>query len=181
MNYTKIKVGLIDDHALFRSGIANLLEEFEDIDVVFEAANGKELQQLLPAYPDTDVLLMDIKMPVMDGYSAVAWVKEKYSYIRILALSMFDDDIAVIRMLKAGAGGYVLKESKPAELYKAITEIKDRGFYSNEIVSGKLIRSLQQDLERTGSSEADSLTSREKAFLCSIALQNSTIKKSPKN
>ncbi len=140
----KIRIALVDDHALFRKGIGNLLSEFTDIDVVFDAPNGKELQSFLKTYSDIDVILMDITMPIMDGYAATAWVKQNYPLIHVLALSMFDEDIAVIGMLKAGAGGYVLKESSPAELYRAITEIKEKGIYINEMVSGKMLKNFQE-------------------------------------
>lgn len=139
----KIRIALVDDHLLFRKGIANLLSEFSDIDIVFDAANGVELQKLLPLHPDVDVLLIDITMPQMNGYVSTAWVKENYPTVHILALSMLDDDEAVIGMLRAGAGGYVLKESSPAELYHAITEIRNKGVYINEMVSGKMLRNVQ--------------------------------------
>ena len=119
MKKDKIHIALVDDHTLFRSGIANLLSEFDDINVVFEVSNGVELQKILQSKSDVDVILMDINMPLMDGYITTIWVKENYPLIHVLALSMFDEDIAVIKMLKAGAGGYVLKESKPVELYRA--------------------------------------------------------------
>ena len=143
MKKDKIHIALVDDHTLFRSGIANLLSEFDDINVVFEVSNGVELQKILQSKSDVDVILMDINMPLMDGYITTIWVKENYPLIHVLALSMFDEDIAVIKMLKAGAGGYVLKESKPVELYRAINEIKEKGIYINEMVSGKMLRSLQ--------------------------------------
>jgi DNA-binding NarL/FixJ family response regulator len=164
MQQKKINIALVDDHTLFRSGIANLLLEFDDIKIVFEAPNGKELQQLLPKHNDIDVILMDINMPIIDGYAATEWVKEKYPNINILALSMFDDDTAVIKMLKAGAGGYVLKESKPVQLHKAITEISEKGVYINDLVSGKMIKSLQQKAPLSADDEIV-LTAREKEFL----------------
>lgn len=159
----KTRIALADDHALFRRGIANLLSEFDDIEVVFDVSNGKELQEALPKNKDIDVILMDITMPVMDGYAATAWVIKNHPHINVLALSMFDEDMAVIGMLKAGAGGYVLKESTPLELYRAITEIKEKGVYLNEMVSGKMLRSVQtQDLNNK---EAVTLTERETEFI----------------
>ena len=159
----KIHIALADDHLLFRKGIANLLSEFTDVDIVFDVSNGKELQQLLPSKSHVEVILMDITMPVMDGYLATAWVKKTYPEIHVLALSMFDDDLAVIGMLKAGAGGYVLKESTPAELYQAISEIKSKGIYINEMVSGKMLRNVQnQDIQ---SGENIHLTPRETEFI----------------
>lgn len=163
MKQEKIHIALVDDHTLFRNGIANLLSEFNDIKVVFEASNGKELQQILPAKNDVDVILMDINMPVMDGYATTSWIKQNYPLIHVLALSMFDEDAAVIKMLKAGAGGYVLKESKPVELYRAINEIKEKGIYINEMVSGKMLRSFQTPETKTD--EVVHLTERETEFI----------------
>lgn len=159
----KIRIALADDHALFRRGIANLLLEFDDIEVVFDAANGKELQDKLQGKEKVDVILMDITMPVMDGYVTTTWVTKNFPEIYILALSMFDEETAVIGMLKAGAAGYVLKESTPQELHKAITEVKEKGFFLNEMVSGKMLRTVH-----TGAylqEEDIQLTERELEFI----------------
>jgi DNA-binding NarL/FixJ family response regulator len=138
----KINIAIIDDHTLFRKGVAALMSEFDELAVVFEAENGQQMQQMLAKHTIPQVILMDINMSVMDGYAATAWVKEKYPQIKVLALSMFEDDKAVIRMIRCGASGYVLKESKPRELLEAITTINTKGVYINELVSGKLLRSI---------------------------------------
>jgi len=142
MQTDQIHIAIVDDHTLFRNGVAALMSEFAELRVVFEAENGEQLQQMLTNHPLPQVILMDINMPVMDGYQATKWVKEKYPQIKVLALSMFEDDKAVIRMIKCGAGGYVLKESKPRELLEAIKTVNEKGVYINEMVSGKLIRSV---------------------------------------
>jgi DNA-binding NarL/FixJ family response regulator len=142
MQTEKILIAIVDDHTLFRDGVASLMGEFEELQVVFEAENGEQMQHKLAKHPLPQVILMDINMPVMDGYLATKWVKEKYPQIKVLALSMFEDDKAVIRMIKSGAGGYVLKESKPRELLEAIKAINDKGVFINEMVSGKLIRTV---------------------------------------
>ncbi len=159
---TPIQIAIVDDHAMFRRGIANLLSELEGIEVIFEASNGKDLQSQLPLHPGVSVLLMDINMPILDGYKATAWVREHHPGVHILALSMLDEDIAVIQMLKAGAGGYVLKESQPAELFRAISEIHTKGFYLNEMVSGKMLHSFQSANRHTDDAK---LTPREIEFL----------------
>jgi len=143
----QIHIAIVDDHTLFRNGVAALMSEFEELKVVFEAENGEQMQQMLVKHPSPQVILMDINMPVMDGYQATKWIKEKYPQIKVLALSMFEDDKAVIRMIKSGASGYVLKESKPRELLEAIKTIHEKGVYINEMVSGKLIRSVSGDDE----------------------------------
>lgn len=159
METDKILIAIVDDHTLFRNGVAGLMGEFEELQVIFEAANGQQLQQLLPKHGLPQVVLMDINMPVMDGYETTCWLKENYPQIRVLALSMFEDDKAVIRMIKCGASGYVLKESKPRELLEAIKTIHAKGVYINELVSGKLIRSV------TGEEDQPDFTKKELEFL----------------
>jgi DNA-binding NarL/FixJ family response regulator len=97
-------------------------------------------------------------MPVMDGFAATKWLKSKYPQIKVLALSMFEDDKSVIQMIKSGAGGYVLKESRPRDLLEAIKVINEKGVYVNDMVSGKLIRSVNAD-------ETNQLTPKEFEFL----------------
>jgi DNA-binding NarL/FixJ family response regulator len=145
MQTEKILIAIVDDHTLFRNGVASLMSEFDELKVVFEAENGEQMQYMLAKHPLPQVILMDINMPVMDGYLATKWVKEKYPQIKVLALSMFEDDKAVIRMIKSGANGYVLKESKPRELLGAIKTINEKGVFINEMVSGKLIRKVVND------------------------------------
>ncbi|MFY9465660.1 MAG: response regulator transcription factor [Sediminibacterium sp.] len=139
-----IRVAIADDHALFRSGIASLLSEFNDISIVFEAANGIDLQKKIALHPEVDVILMDINMPLMDGYAATEWLKHNHPATLVLALSMYDDEQAIIKMLKAGASGYILKEAQVAELHHAILQLMEKGFYTSDIVSGNMIRSFQQ-------------------------------------
>jgi len=142
MTQDQIPIAIVDDHTLFRNGVAALLGEFDELKVVFDAENGEHLRQMLTKHRSPQVILMDINMPVMDGYAATKWIKENHPHIKVLALSMFEDDKAVIRMIKSGASGYVLKESKPRELLEAIKIINEKGVYINEMVSGKLLRSV---------------------------------------
>jgi DNA-binding NarL/FixJ family response regulator len=159
MENDKILIAIIDDHTLFRNGVASLMGEFEELQVVFEAENGQQMQYALKKHPLPDVMLMDINMPVMDGYEATAWLKKTYPTVRVLALSMFEDDLAVIKMIRSGACGYVLKESRPRELLEAIKSIHAKGVYINEMVTGKLIRSV------AGPENAVDITQKELDFL----------------
>ncbi|GGE63219.1 LuxR family two component transcriptional regulator [Pedobacter psychrotolerans] len=138
-----ISIAIVDDHTLFRSGLASLLDEFDEIKVLFEGINGVDLQNKIKNHPDLQLILMDISMPVMDGYAATKWVKENYPHVNILALSMLEDEKAIIGMLKAGAGGYMLKESTPIDLLNAIKAITEKGFYVNDLVSGRLLVALK--------------------------------------
>jgi DNA-binding NarL/FixJ family response regulator len=143
MTPDKINIAIVDDHTLFRHGLVHLLTESEKVNVVFDASNGADMIQKLPLHPLPEVILMDITMPIMDGYESTKWVKEHYSDINVLALSMFEEDKPIIEMLKSGAGGYMLKQSKVADLVNAIAGIAQHSFYINELVSGKLLRNIQ--------------------------------------
>ncbi|HVW97896.1 MAG TPA: response regulator transcription factor [Mucilaginibacter sp.] len=158
MQTEPISIAIVDDHTLFRSGLAALMGEFEELKVIFEAENGEQMQQRITKGNLPQVILMDINMPVMDGYQAAKWVRENYPQVRILALSMFEDDKAVIRMIKSGANGYILKESKPRELLEAIKTVHEKGTFINDMVSGKLVRTV-------AGGESPELTKKEVDFL----------------
>jgi len=143
MSAHPISIAIVDDHTLFRSGLASLLDEFEEIKVVFEGKNGLDLQNNLSSHPEVQLILMDINMPVMDGFAATKWVKEQHPNVNVLALSMLEDEKAIIGMLRAGANGYMLKESTPNELLLAIKTVMEKGFFVNELVSGRLLVALK--------------------------------------
>jgi len=159
METPRIRIAIVDDHTLFRNGVAALMREFNDLHVLFEADNGYQMQQMITEHPLPQVILMDINMPVLDGYDATAWLKEKYPTVKVLALSMFEDDRAVIKMIKCGACGYLLKESAPREVHEAIKVIFEKGIYINELVSGKMVRSI------TAADSAPMFSKNEATFL----------------
>jgi len=136
-----IKLGIIDDHKIFRNGLKATLEDCEELDLVLEASNGKELVGLLTD-KSPDVLLMDIKMPEMDGIQTATYVHQHYKHIKILALSMFNEDKYIVDMMKAGASGYLLKNAEPEEIIEAISTVYHKGFYFNEHLSITLIKQL---------------------------------------
>src|ERR1044071_9559814 len=100
----KEKIALADDHVLLRNGLANLLKDLE-YEVVFESDNGVDFLEKLKMSVVPDIVLMDINMPKMDGYDTTQWLKKNYPDVKVLALSMYDDENAIIRMLKCGARG----------------------------------------------------------------------------
>src|SRR5215470_10261439 len=134
-----INVALVDDHVLLRSGLANVINNFGDYKVVFEADNGKQFIELFKRNSPPHVVLMDISMPEMDGYETTKWIKINAPDTKVLVLSMNDDDNSIIKMLQHGAKGYILKDSKPDVLRTALREVTEKGFFLNEIVSGKLM------------------------------------------
>jgi DNA-binding NarL/FixJ family response regulator len=137
----KIKLAIADDHKIFRNGLKAALEDCADFDLVLEASNGRQLTGML-ATAKPDVILMDIKMPEMDGIHTTAYVKQHFSHIKVLALSMFNEDKYIIDMMKAGASGYLLKNAEPEEIIEAILTVYARDYYFNEHLSVTLIKQL---------------------------------------
>jgi DNA-binding NarL/FixJ family response regulator len=135
-------VVLVDDHVLLRNGLANLIESFGNYKVLFEANDGKIFTEKLNAECLPELVLLDINMPEMDGYDTCLWLKNNYPEIKVLALSMYDNESAIIRMFKAGAKGYILKDCDPAELRAALEALLTKGFYYSEMVTGKLIHTI---------------------------------------
>jgi len=142
----KPPIALVDDHVLLRNGLANLLKDL-DYTICFEADHGEQMIQKLATHPLPQVILMDINMPVMDGFATTLWLKQHHPDIRVLALSMLDDESSIIKMIRNGAKGYVLKDCDPDELKTAIQAVSQKGFYHSELVSGKLIHALSRGEE----------------------------------
>ena len=158
-------IALADDHVMLRNGLASLIRNFGH-DVLFEANNGEDIIKQVKEGKRPDLVLMDINMPVKDGYETSFWLKENYPDIKILALSMLDDENAIIRMIKNGARGYLLKESEPGELRSAINAVLQKGFYYSEMVTGRLVHSISgTDMEGYTSQQVMQLTDREIEFL----------------
>ncbi len=137
----KIKLAIADDHKIFRNGLKATLEDCADFDLVLEASNGNQLiSRLANVIPD--VILMDIKMPELDGIQTTAHVKKHYGNIKVLALSMFNEDKYIVDMMKAGASGYLLKNAEPEEIIEAISTVYHKDYYFNEHLSVTLIKQL---------------------------------------
>lgn len=157
----KIRVLIADDHSLVRAGIRSLLEGYEDIQVVGEAGSGWEaIEQSTRLEPD--VVLMDIAMGDLSGLEATQEIKERTPHVNVLALTMHDREEYFFAMLKAGALGYVLKESEPQELLVAIRAVhQGEAFLSPSVTKAVLEDYLTQPPNHT-QSRYDSLTLREK-------------------
>jgi two-component system, NarL family, invasion response regulator UvrY len=161
----KVKVALADDHVLLRNGLAGLVTKL-GYDVLFESNNGKDLVSKLKKDDLPDIILMDINMPEMDGYDATLWIRNNYPLVHVLALSMYDDENAIIRMLKNGAKGYIMKDADPMELKKAIDDVITKGVHYSELVTGRLLHSIYQvDEPGHGTKKMLDLNDREIEFL----------------
>lgn len=147
-----VKIALTDDHVLLRNGLAGLVTNL-GYTVLLECNNGKDLVAKLNADNLPDVVLMDINMPEMDGYETTAWLKTNYPLVQVLALSMYDDENAIIRMLRNGARGYIMKDADPMELKNAIDDVVTRGVHYSELVTGKLLHSIYHPGGNSGNSQ----------------------------
>lgn len=158
----KHKVAIVDDHLLFAGSLEKLINSFENFKVLFHAKNGIDLQQKLQAAQDApEILLLDINMPVMDGFETADWLTKNYPEIKILALSMEDEEAAILKMLKRGAKGYLLKDIHPENLRLALREVSEKGYYHSE----KVAETLMQALNSNGKDDVFELKENELTFL----------------
>lgn len=159
-------IGIVDDHSMVRKGLAVLIDLFPRYRVLFDAAGGRDCIDRLKSGIVPDILLMDIVMPEMDGFQTAAWVSENYPQVRLLALSTMDAETAIIKMIRSGARGYILKDAEPAELKKAFDEVMSLGYYYNDLVSRNVLRSAQQLVDKKDSIGALArLSDRETHFI----------------
>ncbi|HEX5025174.1 MAG TPA: response regulator transcription factor [Agriterribacter sp.] len=159
----KIQVAVIDDHTLLRNALAKLIDSFEGFSVFFEAENGDELKAKLRRNLIPDIILLDVNMPGMSGFEVSEWLYKNYPQIKVLALSMLSDDNTIIRMLKAGAKGYLMKTADPEELNLALNSLVKKNFYLSEDISGKIVDGLNKNMIIPD--EQVSLTEKEMEFL----------------
>ena len=167
----RIKVTIADDHQLFIDGIKSILSKELNISIISEASNGLELIEVVEKGPLPDIIITDIRMPVMDGIAATKMLTKIYPKIPVLALTMYDQSADVIEMLEAGAKGYVTKEVGKKELILALqTLIKGENYFS---------RNLPKDITNWFSTDRNTekikLTRREKEILNLVAKGRTTI------
>ena len=137
----KIKLALCDDHNLFRVGLASILTQIPDFELILEAANGQELIDKIPR-KTPDVVLLDLQMPVLDGTATADYLRENHPLIKIVVLTMHDEDRMVLHLLEKGVSGYLLKDADPGEVEKAIRKVMDDGVYLNDFVSRAMLRKM---------------------------------------
>jgi len=124
----KIRIAIADDHTIFRRGVVSILRNNDDFDVVYEASNGQELMDGIPTY-NPQVVLMDLNMPVLDGIRATTKIKAVYPDLKIIIISMHDEDHFVSHLMELGANGYLLKDAHPDEVEKAIYTCHSEDYY----------------------------------------------------
>ncbi|SHM23070.1 response regulator transcription factor [Chitinophaga sp. CF418] len=159
-------IAIVDDHTMFRKGLSILINLFPAYEVLFEAANGKELIDRIDPNRLPDIVLLDVNMPDMDGYASAEWLHINYPDIKVLALSTMDAETAIIKMIRHGAKGYILKDAEPAELKQAFDEVFTLGYYYNDLVTRKVMQSIHHLVdEKSPLNAIIKLSDREMEFM----------------
>lgn len=158
---------IADDHEIFRQGVRNALNRDHRLKCLGEAENGKQLLTLLrKGKPQPHVVLLDIKMPEMDGVAVTAAIRQQYPDIRILVLTMYDEEAVILHMLDLGVNGYLVKTATPAEITQAIHKVYEEDYYLNDMVSRLMLKSrVQKNNIRLQHKENVTLSDKEKEIL----------------
>ncbi len=159
-------VAIVDDHRMLAQAMADLVNRFDGYSVLFCADNGRDLLQKIAEKALPDLVLLDVNMPVMNGTETAAAIRDRHPSVKILALSMVDDDETVVQMMQNGARGYLLKASQPDELLLAMNEVRDRGMYNTGFLTERLLTQLgRPTTPPPPPSPAHRLNSRELTFV----------------
>ncbi|KAF2506459.1 response regulator transcription factor [Flavobacterium foetidum] len=170
-----VKIALVDDEVLFRKGIAFLLQREENFEILFEASNGEELiLQLNQKETKPDIIIMDLKMPVLNGVEATKIIRKSFPDIKIIALTSYDTKSFIANMIQVGAVAYLIKNTTPKDLIKTINEVAKKGFYYNENVLKTIQETIVSPKNLRGGLETNFLSSREVEILQLICQQKTT-------
>ncbi len=172
----KIKIALADDEELFRKGIYFLLQREPNIEIIFEAANGNQLIDFLNTNSKhPDIILMDLKMPLLNGVEATRIITQQFSHIKIIALTSYNTKSFIANMIEIGAASFLVKNSSPQEMIATINEVINKGFYYNETVMKVLTEVNTISTRKSTFFKQDELTTREREILELICSQYSTL------
>ena len=136
-----ITIGIADDYKIFRDGLKLCFNTDPNLKVILEADNGEELMEALKTQ-QPDLIIMDLNMPLLDGMEATKLIRKKYEQIKILVVTMYDNDKFIIHLMENGAHGYLLKNAEPKEIIKAIYAVSENGYYFNDLVNKALLKKL---------------------------------------
>lgn len=167
---------LVDDEVLFRKGISFLLTKEENIEVLFEASNGLELMEFLKGdNPKPDIIIMDLKMPFLNGIEATKIIRKDFPDIKIIALTSYDSNSFIANMVDVGAVSYLVKNTTPQELFATINEVAEKGFYYSDYVLSIIQKDIISNKKTKCSFYSNFITSRELEVLQLICKQKSTV------
>lgn len=159
----KYSVVIVDDHVLIAKALQSIISTFEQFEVSYICEHGKELQEEIKVRKKPDIILLDISMPVMDGFETAEWLRAEYPDILVMALSMQDDERSLMKMIKNGAKGYMLKNIHPRELERGLQVLVERGHFFPDWATSKMLTSISDD--NIEASLKVQLTEREIEFL----------------
>ncbi|MCT2563414.1 response regulator transcription factor [Chryseobacterium herbae] len=159
-----IPIAIVDDHTLMSKALENMIMENPQYSVIMNHPNGEDFIAAIEKAPELPaVVLMDINMPYKNGIETTEWLTEHHPNIKVIALTMEDDEKVLIKMLKAGAKGYLLKDMQPSILFQAIDTVFDKGSFYTDFVAQKLLKVRTEDLKTA--SLLSELKDREKEFI----------------
>ena len=165
MNQKKFKIILVDDHTLLRDALSSLIHSFEEFSVINSLNYGTELIRALSEGYKPDIVLLDLNMPILDGFETAKWLNINYPGIKILILTMYDSEIALIRLLKVGVKGFLKKDTHPNELRIALNAVSENGYYYSQDTTGKLANLFQKNTDNQNFVEKAMLNENELEFL----------------
>ena len=165
MDHEKYKIILADDHVLLRDALSNLINSFEEFTVILNAGNGKELIDYVDRVQKPDVILLDLNMPEMDGFETANWLFRHHPDVKILILTMYDSEIALIRLLQSGVRGFLKKDIHPIELKQALKAVAENGYYYSHHATGKLATLFQKSTDNNSGIMKALLSESEIEFL----------------
>jgi DNA-binding NarL/FixJ family response regulator len=137
----KIKIAIADDYKIYREGLKVSLAQDDRLQVIFESDNGEDLLSTMET-KKPDIIIMDLKMPILDGMEATKIIRKKFNDVKVLVVSMYEDDKFIIHLMEIGANGYLLKNAEPEEIRKAIYAVCENGYYFNDLVNKALLKKL---------------------------------------
>jgi DNA-binding NarL/FixJ family response regulator len=173
-NFSAIKVAIADDHKIFRDGIRMALSGKEALKIIWEAEDGKDLMHKIKLKAP-DVLLMDIRMPEIDGINAISLIRKEYENVKIIVVTMYDDQEMITKMMEMGANAYLTKTTDPEEIYNAIVTCNNDDFYFNDLVNGALLGKLKQrNGEKSNAAPVVSFNEKELKILKLLAEDKTT-------
>jgi DNA-binding NarL/FixJ family response regulator len=161
----KIKIILLDDHILLRSALTKLINSFDECVVISDVGNGLELIEEIKLDKIPDLILLDLNMPKMDGFETAKWLYKHHPSINILALTMYDSEIALIRLLQAGVKGFLKKDVHPNDLRYAIKSVSENGYFYSQDTTGKLANLFQKNPDSSQFIDKAILSEKELEFL----------------
>jgi two-component system, NarL family, invasion response regulator UvrY len=164
-NTNLIKIAMADDHLLLRNALAALIDGFGNCKVIYQADTGRALTESIAAGTVPDVVLLDLNMPDMDGFETAEWLQKNVPQVHVLMLTMYDSELSLIRLLKAGVKGFMKKDIHPQELKFAIESVVHSGYYYSNHSTGKLMNLFRNNADGNTSLQKAMLNDQEMQFL----------------